>query len=723
MTDRRDTERTDRPERSRLVPEWLENLAALSWRVLVIVGLLVVLGYLTLQIWTITAAIILAIVVAAVFSPLVLRLLKNGRSRTAAAGIGWLAAVGSIGGLLLLLAIALVPTLVEIVQRVNEGAEAFQQTIDDAGVPDWVAALAQDLIAAARAAAGEGDLVGQIVATVADIGGILILATFLLFFFLRDGDKAWLWLFQSLAEEKREAITTAGDKALTRVGGYLRDTSILALVNGATSYLFLVLLDVPAALGLSLLSFAAAFIPYFGGLISGVAILLVTLGAHDVGVAALMAGLLAGRGVLVHYLLRPRFFGQTVPIHPALVLIALPAGYELAGLVGLFAAVPVAALVVTTASAAIDLLEPDDPPSLPELVPAWLDRAAQWSWRGLVALALVALLVLIITLVPLLVVPLVVAMIFAATLAPLVARLVQRGQSRNLASAVSVLGSTVIIVGVLALAMVSLVAQAPELADAASTGAEEIDDAAGGTLGVVSEAVNTGARATASFIVDLGASLTLVTVVLLLAVGLTFLFLRDGAGMWDYLMSHTRPGAREELTAAGRRSVDVLGGYMIGTGAISLVGAGSQLVIMWVLGLPLVLPVFVLSFFGGYIPYIGSALTTLLAFFIAVAFGDPIDILIMLIWTLVFNIVQGNIVAPLVYGRTAHIHPAIVLVAIPAASMVAGILGMFVVVPVLGVVAGAWRTVLAYLGGEDDYRPPEPAPPDAEDAETAPEPT
>jgi predicted PurR-regulated permease PerM len=74
----------------------------------------------------------------------------------------------------------------------------------------------------------------------------------------------------------------------------------------------------------------------------------------------------------------------------------------------------------------------------------------------------------------------------------------------------------------------------------------------------------------------------------------------------------------------------------------------------------------------------------------------------MLIWTVVFNIVQGNVVSPLVYGKTVHLHPAIVLVAIPAAASVAGMMGMFIVVPALGVVAATWRTVMAIL---DDERP------------------
>ena len=115
---------------------------------------------------------------------------------------------------------------------------------------------------------------------------------------------------------------------------------------------------------------------------------------------------------------------------------------------------------------------------------------------------------------------------------------------------------------------------------------------------------------------------------------------------------------------------------------------------MFVLGLPLILPIAVLSFFLGFIPYIGSFIATGLAFLVTVSVGTTTDIVVMAVFTIIFNIAQGNFVAPLVYGRTVSLHPAVVLLAIPAGGAVAGILGMFLVVPFLGVVATTWRTVI-----------------------------
>jgi predicted PurR-regulated permease PerM len=137
---------------------------------------------------------------------------------------------------------------------------------------------------------------------------------------------------------------------------------------------------------------------------------------------------------------------------------------------------------------------------------------------------------------------------------------------------------------------------------------------------------------------------------------------------------------------------------MIATGAISAVGAASQFLIMWLLGIPLAWPLAILTFFGGFIPYIGSLLTTGLAFLVTVAVGTPQDVAIMAIFTLVFNIVQGNIVAPLFYSRAVSIHPAVVLLAIPVGSALAGIAGMFLAVPLIGVFAATWRTVLHVFG-------------------------
>ena len=105
------------------------------------------------------------------------------------------------------------------------------------------------------------------------------------------------------------------------------------------------------------------------------------------------------------------------------------------------------------------------------------------------------------------VLPVILALIFAATVLPLVDALVRRGQSRSVAAAVAVGGATLAIVGVLALTLVSLVNQAEEVGDTAVAGAEEVNEAAGGLLGLGADAIESGTDSVVQTILDVSSSL------------------------------------------------------------------------------------------------------------------------------------------------------------------------------------------------------------------------
>jgi putative heme transporter len=181
---------------------------------------------------------------------------------------------------------------------------------------------------------------------------------------------------------------------------------------------------------------------------------------------------------------------------------------------------------------------------------------------------------------------------------------------------------------------------------------------------------------------------------------LCLLALRDGPDIWRAATLRLPAGRRADVRAAGSRAIEVLGGYMLGTAAISGIGAASQWLIMVLLGLPLALPLGILSFFAGFIPYVGSFIGTALAFLVTIQVGSTRDVVVMAVFTVVINLIQGSFITPIVYSRVVAIHAAVVLVSIPAANEVAGVLGMFLVVPVIGVVAVTWRAALRVLAGD-----------------------
>lgn len=681
-----------------IVPDWLSNIAALGWRVLVIVALLVVIALAARALWVVTATIVLSVIVSAVLAPSVLRLRARGRSRNGSALVVW--GVAMLVGLafLVILAIVLAPHVVDLARQLEAGVSAVQDDLEAQHLPPVLGAVWHDGIHILGRLLG--DAVGGIVATAASIVTVLILSVFLIFFLLRDGDRGWLWAFQTLGQSKRERITAAGRDALVRLGGYLRGTTILAALMAATTYLFLVLLGVPLAGPLTLVVFLAGYVPVVGGVVATIAVLLVAYASAGLTTTLVLLVLMAVRNVLMSSLVRPSVYGRTVSIHPALVLILLPAGYELGGIIGLIAAVPLAAVVIAVGSAVVAVVQPDPAPPLPGIVPGWLDRFAQWSWRMLVVIGLIATVVAAAVLMPLVVTPIVIALVVTAMLDPLVSALVRRGWRRALASVAAVVGSALLVVLLLVLAVISMAEQSTEVGAGIEAGARSIDASANGTLGVAVQAIVQLVQGIRS-ILALGSAIATFGAVLVLGLLLSVAFLIDGGSLWARVVHRAPQGHRPALDGAGSQALGVLGGYMIGTAAISAVGAASQWLIMVILGIPLALPVAVLSFILCFIPYIGGFLSTGIAFLLTVAYGSPLDIGIMVIWTVVFNIVQGNIVSPLVYGRTVSLHPAVVLMAIPAAGAIGGVLGMFLVVPALGVVAATWRTVLALIAGAD----------------------
>ena len=686
-----------------VVPAWLHRAGAISWRFLAIAGLGAVLVWTAFLLGTVTASVLLALIVSATVAPMVRRLRARGWSESGSAAAMTAAALGIGVGVFLLLLLALLPDMPGVVAAIQSGLDEARDELSSVSVPPDVVARIRDVASgvASWIAAWVGGIVGSIAGTVT----VVILALFLTYYMLTDGQRAWAWTLQGTEGERRRRIEASGRDALERVGGYLRGTSVQSAARAIAFGLFMGILGVPQAVPLAVLVFVGGFIPYLGGLVAMVTVLLVAVGSVGPSVALILLALMAVTNALIANLLRPAVYGRSVHLHPAIVLVVLPIGGAVAGIIGLLAAIPVAAIVVAIGGAAVAALEPDRVPGQDREVSGWVDHLAQWSWRLLAAIASAAVVLFVIGQAPLVVTPVVLAAIIAATVAPLARALRERGWGPSRA-AMAVTGSAyLVILALVVLAFTQLAAPLGDAIRSSVAGAEQLEDDAAGTLGWVGSLARVIGSDLLGVVASVLEAVAAVSVVLVLAALLSFYLVRDAPRAWEAVLARARPWRREALDDTGRRSAGLLGSYMLGTAAISAVGAISQLAIMVILGLPFAVPIAILSFIACFIPYIGGFITTGMAFLIAVAFGTPTEIVIMFIYTIVINIVQGNIVTPLVYGRAVNLHPAVVLLAIPAGGAVAGIAGMFLAVPLLALVAASWRTVL-YVMGDRPMTPP-----------------
>jgi predicted PurR-regulated permease PerM len=696
------------------VPFWLVRLSAIGWRSLVIVAFALVVLAIAATISTVTASVLVAFLASTAVAPLVTALRGRGWGGGRAAAVGTLLVAAVIVLILAVVAYVLVAYGPDLLKALRSGADALRSGDLGQFLPPAVAAAVADVVDSAVRWLGSNAV--SLVGRTANVLTILLFAGFTMFYVLQDFGSGWRWATQGMSERHREAAAKSAWLAVNRIGGYLRRTTIISLVEAVIVLGLLVVLGVDLPIPLAILVFAGGFVPYVGAIATTTAVLLVALQSIGPAWTLLLFVLIVVLNLVSDRLLGSRLERVGARVNPAIVLISLPIGAAAGGLFGLVLAVPTAAALLAVGTSLVDIVRPDEPATdtSTEVVPPWLDLLAQWSWRLLVAIALLGVGLLAILQVPGLLLPIIIAAVLAATLVPIVGWLMRRGLRRNTASLVATAGLTGVIAVLTVLSVVYLVGGVVQVAGGIGDGAAIIDDFLQGLGGSLEELVDSIAGGIVDAALVATVSAAILAIIVIVGVVLTYFLLNQGRAAWELLTSRMAPWRRKALDEAGSEAVGVLGGYMLGTGAVSLFGAATQWALMFVFGVPLALPVFVLSFFGGYIPYIGSAITTGIAFLLTITTGDPVAIVVMLAFTAIFNVVQGSVIQPIVFSRAVNIHPAIVLLAIPAGGTLGGILGMFLVVPFIGVIAATWRTVLVVLG-----QPPAPGTPDGGDDDSA----
>ena len=395
----------------------------------------------------------------------------------------------------------------------------------------------------------------------------------------------------------RRALTGRGLVALEQVGGYLRGTTVTAAADSLSDFVYLTLLGVPLAGPLAVIVFIGGFVPYLGGIVTASILALVTLATQGWVAAAAILALIGLTNILQARYLTPLVYGPVARIPIALAVFALPAGLALFGVAGLFITLPAIAVIYSFAPAIVESLGTiGHQASANPLVPLWLDRLGQWSWRLLVVFGLTWLLVTV-AVAPFFSVPIVLAALMAPALSPFMAALRARGLSPT-AAALAVTAATIaVIVVVMAITIYTVATQLPEIINQGAIGAEKLGigaTAAGFVRGFGGGLIET----TTSLI----ASAAGVIFALVISILLVFFFLRDGETWWAALMTHVSTTRRSRVDQVGRQSAGILRGTMIGTAIVSFAGGVLQWFTMLILGLPLAFPIGVLMFLFGFVP-------------------------------------------------------------------------------------------------------------------------
>ena len=299
--------------------------------------------------------------------------------------------------------------------------------------------------------------------------------------------------------------------------------------------------------------------------------------------------------------------------------------------------------------------------------------------------------------------PILLGLLLATVLWPAARALRKRGVPDALAAIGVLLLALLLLFGVVGGLAPQVTGQAQELADQVTAGLGELEnrltgppfnlgeDRLGDTVANVTAELQANAQNIVGRLLSGAAAAGSLLVTGLLALVLCFFYLKDGPKFLPWVGGLVGPRAAPHVAAVMQRSWVTLSGFIKAQAAVGLVDAVFIGIGLALLGVPLALPLAVLVFFGAFIPIIGAVVSGALAVLVALVTNGPTTALIVIALVLVVQQLEGNVLQPILVGRTLALHPAVVILAVTAGGTLAGITGAFLAVPVVAVGAVVTR--------------------------------
>lgn len=201
---------------------------------------------------------------------------------------------------------------------------------------------------------------------------------------------------------------------------------------------------------------------------------------------------------------------------------------------------------------------------------------------------------------------------------------------------------------------------------------------------------NIGAGALAG----VGAVASFVTGLVLMFV-LLFFFLKDGPVIWRFLLRPFSGASLERAERIGEKAVETLGSYVRGTATVAAVDAIGIGLGLWILDVPLALPLSVMVFLLSFIPLVGATVAGILGALVALVANGPLSAVLVVGVVVLVNQLEGNFLQPVLMGRALKLHALVILLALTVGTVLSGILGAVLAVPIAAV---GWGIIKVWDG-------------------------
>lgn len=330
------------------IPYGVRIAAAWSWRVGLILLVMGVLVWLLGRVSFLIIPVMVAALLAGLLSPVVGWLRSQRLPNGLAVAVTVLAFIGLIAGALALVGRQLVLGFRELWSEALTGIQQIQDWLAqgplhltaaqiDRYIQEATTALQDNSRSILSGALSFGSTAGHFAAG-------MILALFILIFFLLEGGRIWAFLVRLLPRRARIPADGAGRRGWASMVSYARIQMFVAFVDAVGIGVGAAIIGVPLALPLGVLVFIGSFIPIVGALITGAIAVLLALVANGPVNALVMLGIVLLVQQLESHILQPLVMGKAVALHPVAVILSVAAGSYLAGIPGALFSVPILAV-------------------------------------------------------------------------------------------------------------------------------------------------------------------------------------------------------------------------------------------------------------------------------------------------------------------------------------------------------------------------------------------
>ena len=335
-------------------------------------------------------------------------------------------------------------------------------------------------------------------------------------------------------------------------------------------------------------------------------------------------------------------------------------------------------------------------------VPPWLRRVGVSSWLTLGVIALVVVLYLGLARISGLLIPLAVAIVLAMLFHPLVDRLKAVGVPKALGSALVMLGMAVVAGGAVLLAVRGVIDQSHEIGLQLQNGWNQVQSSLTDLgisiegLGNLWQSVGSSGGGAVSGLIQAGVSSAAAFAIgTFIGAFLLYYLMKDWHTLRNWVAGHLAlpqelgEGLIEDATGAIRR-------YFWGITLASVPVALTIGLAMWILGLPLVATVILVTFVTSYVPYLGAIFSGAFTVLIALGSGGLTDALIMLVVVLVAQNALQTLIQTKLTSDQLSLHPIVNLGSTIVGATFAGLLGATLSAPLVAMFIAAQERIRAY---------------------------